>query len=97
EIVDDVEASGKASETLGLEKSKSGENLGKFGLISSAGDNIDVEASTKATIVSVVDSIKATVLEINVVQDVTTFVKTSGKSDDVPNATSSVVQENLEN
>ncbi|MCI89500.1 hypothetical protein A2U01_0110789, partial [Trifolium medium] len=57
----------------------------------------DVEASTKATIDFVVDSIKATVPKTNVVHDVTTSMKTSGKYDDVPDATTSVAQDNLEN
>ncbi|MCI83090.1 hypothetical protein A2U01_0104365, partial [Trifolium medium] len=46
---------------------------------------------------SIVDSINATVPETNVVQDISTSVKTSGKSDDVPDATTSVAQDNLEN
>ncbi|MCI38051.1 hypothetical protein A2U01_0059279, partial [Trifolium medium] len=55
-IVDDVVASVKASETLGLEKSKSGKNLGKYGL--NATDDVDtgVEASTKDTDETVVNS-----------------------------------------
>ncbi|MCI61069.1 hypothetical protein A2U01_0082325, partial [Trifolium medium] len=83
--------------TLGLEKSKSDENLGKSGLSPSSADNIDVDAFAKATINYVVDSIKATVPETNVVQGATTSVQTSGKSDDVPDATTSGVRDNLEN
>ncbi|MCI58425.1 hypothetical protein A2U01_0079680, partial [Trifolium medium] len=60
-------------------------------------DNSVGEASTKAIDDSIVDPIKATVPETNVVQDATPSVQTSEKTDDVPDATAYGVRDNLEN
>ncbi|MCI62897.1 hypothetical protein A2U01_0084154, partial [Trifolium medium] len=70
----DVEASIKASETLDLENPKNSENLGESILKSCENLSADDDASAKAVIDSIVDSLKETVPETGVVPDVDTSV-----------------------
>ncbi|MCH86632.1 hypothetical protein A2U01_0007491, partial [Trifolium medium] len=78
-----VEASVKASETLGRENPKSAENLGKSDLSPFADANVDAGTSTKAMSDSVVDSLKGTVPETDVVPDVDTSMAQENVKDQI--------------
>ncbi|MCI51112.1 hypothetical protein A2U01_0072356, partial [Trifolium medium] len=92
-----VDASAKASETLGLGKPRSVETLGKDDTNPSTDGTPVVEASTKADVNHTIDPVQEVVSETHAEQDVTTSGQTSDKPGDVPNAPASVMPENLEN
>ncbi|MCI83891.1 hypothetical protein A2U01_0105167, partial [Trifolium medium] len=66
-----VDASVDASETLGLEKPKSVENLGKVDVNPTVDDTIVAEASTKVDVNPTVDPVQKVVSETHAEQDVT--------------------------
>ncbi|MCI52070.1 hypothetical protein A2U01_0073314, partial [Trifolium medium] len=90
EIVADVDASAKASATLGLVKPRSAENLEKDHTNPSADDTPIVEAYTKANVNPTVDLVQEIVSETHAEQDATPSGQTSDKPEDVPNAPASV-------
>ncbi|MCI66912.1 hypothetical protein A2U01_0088170, partial [Trifolium medium] len=81
-----VDASGNASETLGLEEPRSVENLGEDRPNPSVDVNLGAEASTKADDNPTVDPVQKVVSETHAEQYVTPSGQTSDKPDDVPNA-----------
>ncbi|MCI63413.1 hypothetical protein A2U01_0084670, partial [Trifolium medium] len=85
------------SETLGLGKPRSVENLGKDDTNPSVDDTPVVEASTKADVNPTADLVQIVGSETHTDQDVTPSGQTSDKPEDVPNAPASVMPENLEN
>ncbi|MCI48514.1 hypothetical protein A2U01_0069757, partial [Trifolium medium] len=82
--------------TLGLEESRSVENLGKIDVNPTIDDTAVAEASTKVDVNPTVDPVQKVVFETHAEQDVTPSGQTSDKPDDVPNAPASVMPENLE-
>ncbi|MCI45218.1 hypothetical protein A2U01_0066457, partial [Trifolium medium] len=98
----DVDASAKASETLGLVKPRSAEDFGKSDVNptvgeTTVGETTVAEASTKVDVNHTVDPVQEVVSETHAEQDVAPSGQTSDKPEDVPNAPASVMPENLEN
>ncbi|MCI43368.1 hypothetical protein A2U01_0064605, partial [Trifolium medium] len=73
----DVDASGNVSETLGLEKPKTDENLGKVDLNPTVDDTTAAEVSTKTDDNPTVDTFEKVVSEPHAEQDVTPSGQTS--------------------
>ncbi|MCI41731.1 hypothetical protein A2U01_0062965, partial [Trifolium medium] len=97
EIVANVDATVNVSETLGLVKPRSAENLGKSDVNPTVDDTTIAEVPIKVDVNPTVDPVQEIVSETLAEQDVTPSGQTSNKPDDIPNAPASVMPENLEN
>ncbi|MCI74138.1 hypothetical protein A2U01_0095402, partial [Trifolium medium] len=77
--------------TLGLEESRSVENLGKIDVNPTVDDTTIAEAFFKVDVNPTVDLVQKVVSETHVEQDVRPSGQTSDKPDEVPNAPTSVM------